>query len=68
MFFNKQSKGTLGSCCPINTNSMNSAKESFEKKKRVVLSKPVVPIKTYRLHKILFDIAKDKIVTSAVLE
>jgi hypothetical protein len=68
MFFNKLSKGILGSRCPINTNTIDSAKKSFEKKRRVILFKPVVSISTYRLHKTLFDIAKDEIVASAVLE
>lgn len=69
MFFAKLKNGALGSKCPITSweERPATAQGVLEGRKGGVLFKPIVPINTYRMHKTLFDIAKDEIVASAVL-
>lgn len=75
MFFNKLPSGIFGSKCPTIGASFNAAKnvkltsaEGRDKlKNKVPFFKPVFPVSTYRLHKALFNIAKDEIIASAVL-
>jgi hypothetical protein len=69
MFFTKLAKGVYGSKCPVIQSAAHfpTPHKNLEGKK-VVVFKPIVPINTYKLHKALFDVTKDEIVTSVVLE
>ena len=70
MFFSNLPQGVIGSRCPIGNFSQVQRPASARTNvgMRPLVFKPIVPIDTYQLHKTLFDIAKDEIIASSVLE
>lgn len=73
-FYERQKQDVLGSRCPLSEGAPRlrpaSAREPRRKGEddRPLMFKPRIKVNTYLLHKRLFDIAKDEMVTSAVLE
>jgi len=72
MFFTNLAKGVYGSKSPVTQSAAHSPVTlkglNIERKEKILILKPIIPINTYKLHKTLFDITKDEIVTSAVLK
>ena len=69
MFF-KNHEGIIGSQYPSNIKDYKEQNNPkiIDINKGITIFKPIIPISTYYLNKILYKITKDNIVTSTILK
>ncbi len=74
MFFNRRGHQLLGSKCPVAqggchlSRPMSARVTGSRKDEGIVLLKPRVAINTYKMHQTLFNVAKDEVMASSVLQ